>query len=97
MGLRAQDPVPDWISHLVVVKNNRISTGPKNEVLALEVARASTNKQGSQPEEAHDHLHQSANRKVLVELKNVSVSYHERKASIFALQNQTQADNVCRF
>jgi hypothetical protein len=90
MGLRAQDPVPDWISHLAVVKDDRISTGPKNEVLALEVARASTNKQSSQRREVHDHLHQSENRKVLVELKNVSVSYHERKASIFALQNQMQ-------
>jgi len=84
MGFRAQDPVPDWISHLAVVKDNRILTGPKNEVLALEVVRASTTKQGSQPGQVHD---QSANRKVLVELKNVSVSYHERKASIFALHN----------
>jgi hypothetical protein len=81
MGLRAQDPLPDWISHIAVVTDNRVLTGPKNEVLALNVTKASTNIQGSEQQKVHDPLQQKANRQALVELKNVSVSYHDRKAS----------------
>jgi hypothetical protein len=91
MGLRAQDPLPEWISHLAVVKDDQVSTGSKNEVLALGVAKASINGQGSQLREVHDHHLQNVNRKVLVELKNVSVSYHERKVSGFVHQNRTKS------
>jgi len=89
MGLRAQDPLPEWISHLAVVKDDQVSTGSKNEV--LEVAKVSIHRQGSQLREVHDHHLQNVNRKVLVELKNVSVSYHERKVSGFVHQNRTKS------
>jgi hypothetical protein len=94
MGLRAQDPVPDWISHVALIKDKQVLTGPKDEVLALEVAGASTNSESSELRKAPNHLRQKAIRKVIVELKNVSVSYHERKASAFVMHMQDKGDNI---
>jgi len=81
MGLRAQDPVPDWISHLAVIKDNQVITGPKDKVLTLAVAKAP--KSGSEERKVQIHPEQMGNKKVLVELKNVSVSYNDRKANDF--------------
>jgi hypothetical protein len=87
MGLRAQDPVPDWISHIAVVKDKQVLTGPKDEVFALEVL-TSKNSQDSELRKVHHHHQQNADRRAVAELKNVSVSYHERKASDLDFHNQ---------
>lgn len=80
LGLRTQDPVPDWISHVAVVKDGHVTTGPKHDVLT---GYASTigpriEEQASARECS---IAQVADRKVLVDMKNVTVSYHGRKAS----------------
>ena len=80
MGLRAQDPVPGWISHIAVVKDKQVLTGLKHEVFALE-AVTSKNSHDSEFRKVHDHHQQKADKREIVQLKNVSVSYHERKAS----------------
>ncbi|KAF8058664.1 P-loop containing nucleoside triphosphate hydrolase protein [Lyophyllum atratum] len=37
LGLRTQDPVPEWITHVALVKGGKVATGPKDAVLpALE-------------------------------------------------------------
>jgi ABC-type molybdenum transport system ATPase subunit/photorepair protein PhrA len=80
MGLRAQDPMPNWISHLAVVNDTQVLTGLKDQFRALAKAKkAPVIRQGSEQLQIHAHLQQKADRNVLVELKNVSVSYHERK------------------
>lgn len=84
MALRAQDPVPDWISHLAIVKDDQLITGSKGEMPALDIGKAA-----SKPRSIEVHkLHSRGN--VLVELKNVSVSYHERKARTSVLLDLNQ-------
>lgn len=83
MGIRAQDPIPHWISHLAFISGNRVIVGPKDEVLASTEARAGahvTNHKEQEKQFSHVHS-QISERKAVVELNNVAVSYHERKVS----------------
>lgn len=84
MGLRAQDPVPDWISHVAVIKDGHVTAGPKDDVLHSNnwLKKPST----EEPERAYGHTSDRIpNRKVLVDMKNVTVSYHGRKVSRYLL------------
>ncbi|KAF7969618.1 hypothetical protein HWV62_26789 [Athelia sp. TMB] len=74
MALRAQDPVPDWITHVAFVEDAVFTTGPKDSVLSekphttytsqsVPARRASINNGGS----------------ILIDMQNVSVAYHERQ------------------
>ena len=33
MGLRLQDPLPEWVSHIALVQSGRVQTGPKALIL----------------------------------------------------------------
>ncbi|KAF8883298.1 P-loop containing nucleoside triphosphate hydrolase protein [Infundibulicybe gibba] len=73
IGLRVQDPVPDWITHIALAQNGGVLTGPKEQVMArLEqelVVRVNGGK-GVPPS-----IPVGA---VLVDLQNVGVKYGER-------------------
>lgn len=91
LGNRLQDGIPDWISHVAFVEPSAnssssiwtVRTGEADEMKGV-IARyraevsASSSMPVSQPPVRNDG-------DVLVELKGVSVSYHERKASISGL------------
>ncbi|RDB20786.1 hypothetical protein Hypma_012311 [Hypsizygus marmoreus] len=77
LGLRTQDPVPEWITHVALVNGGKVLTGPKEEMLSvatkigLEANKpmiSSTAKATTSPSE----------RKLLVEMKNVNVKYGPR-------------------
>ncbi|KAF5354357.1 hypothetical protein D9758_010757 [Tetrapyrgos nigripes] len=76
MGIRTQDAVPEWITHVAFVKNGRISTGEKAQVLqaasehsqpVLEVPPSSSPGKSTRAGE------------VVADLKNVKVQYEQRK------------------
>ena len=75
MGLRLQDPIPEWITHVALVQDGHVMTGEKTAILeklnihAHEAARsvASVRHRGS-----------SAGGRTLVDMQNVNVRYHER-------------------
>lgn len=75
IGLRTQDPVPDWITHVALVRGGKIITGLKEEVLSnaknvvIEQSRASIAKAS---------VATAAQGKLLVEMKNVNVKYGPR-------------------
>ncbi|KAH7883338.1 P-loop containing nucleoside triphosphate hydrolase protein [Phlebopus sp. FC_14] len=68
MGLRKQDPVPDWITHLALVQDGKVLTGKKEEMLC----RASTSSKRRRDTTTHDG-------KPVIILKNVNVAYGSRK------------------
>ena len=75
MGLRLQDPIPDWITHVALVQGGHVTTGEKTAIVkelnlhSHEAARsaASVRNRGS-----------SAGARTLVDMRNVNVRYHER-------------------
>lgn len=88
MGLRAQDPVPEWVSHVAVVKDRHVTTGSKDDILTRNLFKI-----GPQIDEnGNTHectIAQVSNKKVLVDMKNVTVSYHGRKVNDKFLIPQT--------
>jgi hypothetical protein len=80
LGLRAQDPVPDWISHVAVVKDGHMTAGPKHDILTGYASTIGPRIE-EQARAGACSIAQVSDRKVLVDMKNVTVSYHGRKAS----------------
>jgi len=76
MGLRLQDPVPDWISHIALVQDGCVKTGQKTTILQeLNDSRAKEASNSTSP------VHNpglEAKTKVFVDMQNVNVRYHER-------------------
>ncbi|KAK0505745.1 P-loop containing nucleoside triphosphate hydrolase protein [Armillaria luteobubalina] len=73
LGLRGQDPVPDWITHVALLRGSKVVTGPKDIILYEEALRSKhatattatqtvTNETGA----------------VVADLKNVRVQYDSR-------------------
>jgi hypothetical protein len=77
IGLRTQDPVPDWITHVAFVRGGTVTTGLKDEVLSTvtkdDMAKAKTTSRSS--------ITTAPQGKLLVEMKNVNVKYGPRTVS----------------
>jgi len=80
MGLRMQDPLPDWISHVALVRGGTVITGTKDEIISKHAdhpareAEHTVNTTGSYLQLGLDHG------KPVVGMRNVNVSYDTRKA-----------------
>jgi len=72
IGLRTQDPVPEWITHVALVGNGRVLTGRKEETLA--VAAVHTQEYADPPPLSTTVKTGS----LLVDMKNVNVRYGPR-------------------
>ncbi|KAJ6626720.1 P-loop containing nucleoside triphosphate hydrolase protein [Mycena sp. CBHHK59/15] len=78
IGLRIQDAVPDWITHLAVVDDGEVKVGPKEVMLQYRahvnnLSGTSTNENAGIPQTTPTHGHP------VVEMKNVSVTYGPRR------------------
>ena len=75
MGLRLQDPIPDWITHVALVQSGHMMAGKKAAILERlnlhphEAARSAA---------AGRNRGSSAGDRTLVDMQNVNVRYHER-------------------
>ena len=79
MGLRLQDPVPDWITHLALVSDGQVFTGPKVNILeSQELRKSKEDKTPSVPSTVPTNRGENEGNPVVV-LKNVGVTYGERK------------------
>ena len=86
MSLRAQDPMPDWISHIALVSGRQVTVGPKAGVLASEAAKSIIHSYESRAKtEISNPQDQPIDKTVVVELKNVCVTYQDRRVSCTAL------------
>ncbi|KAF7362682.1 p-loop containing nucleoside triphosphate hydrolase protein [Mycena venus] len=79
IGLRMQDAIPDWITHLAIVNDGQVKTGSKDQMLQY---KAQIQKATSAREDAVANVKpvQTVGEPV-VEMKNVSVTYGPRQAS----------------
>lgn len=72
MALRAQDPLPEWITHVLKVSDGRADTVKASEFAA---AKKDSHAQVARQEHA---AAAPDERPPIVQLKNVNVKYHER-------------------
>ena len=75
MGLRSQDPIPEWITHIALVHGGHVTTGEKAAI--LEKLNLHTYK-AAQSVAAVRNRDSSAESDILVNMQNVNVRYHER-------------------
>ncbi|KAJ7881296.1 P-loop containing nucleoside triphosphate hydrolase protein [Mycena olivaceomarginata] len=78
IGLRMQDAVPDWITHLTLVSNGHVRTGAKTEVLRYkkQIQDASSTRGDAAVQNLKSRLSVG---EPVVEMKNVSVTYGPRQ------------------
>ncbi len=87
MGLRLQDPVPEWITHIALVQGGHVTTGEKAAILGKlnshthGLARSAT---------AVRNRSLSAGAGILVDMQNVNVRYHERHVRLYFLSHIPQ-------
>ena len=92
MGLRLQDPIPEWISHIALVQDGRVKAGEKTTMLQeLNDYRA---KEVSHSTSAVYNPSLKAKAKVLVDMQNVNVKYHERHVSNLSFHSQSMINSV---
>ena len=75
MGLRLQDPIPDWITHIALVQSGHVMTGEKAAI--LEKLNLHTH-EAARSAAAGRNRGSSAGARTLVDMRNVNVRYHER-------------------
>jgi hypothetical protein len=78
MGLRLQDPIPEWITHIALVQGGRVETGERAAIMK------ELNSHTLQAAHSVAAMHASgstAEAQVLVGMQNVNVRYHERHVS----------------
>ncbi|KAI0264234.1 P-loop containing nucleoside triphosphate hydrolase protein [Gloeopeniophorella convolvens] len=74
MGLRLQDPVPEWVTHVALVQDGRVETGERNAILE-KVDHSQVQTTSTVIPEHHSRCTEAD---VLVSMQNVNVRYHER-------------------
>ena len=92
MGLRLQDPVPEWISHIALVQDGRVKTGEKKTI--LQELNDSGAKEASHSTSPVHNAGLESNAKVLVNMQNVNVRYHERHVSQLSFHTQFTTNSV---
>jgi ABC-type uncharacterized transport system ATPase subunit len=83
MGLRTQDTVPDWITHVAFVKNGRVQIGDKTQVLRAELERSQH--QNSALETSTSSVQSVKEGEIVADLRNIRVQYQERKVCTASL------------
>ncbi|KAK0198787.1 P-loop containing nucleoside triphosphate hydrolase protein [Armillaria mellea] len=73
LGLRAHDPVPDWITHVALLRGRKVVTGPKDIILHEEALRS---KHATATTAAQIVTNETG--AVVADLKNVRVQYDSR-------------------
>ena len=89
MSLRIQDAVPDWITHVVLVRpGGEIVTASKQE-LQPELDQHYERHFAAEKETASASHHASSSQQIakpaVIDLQNVNVKYHERHVSAFGV------------
>ncbi|EJD40307.1 P-loop containing nucleoside triphosphate hydrolase protein [Auricularia subglabra TFB-10046 SS5] len=74
MALRAQDPLPEWITHVLRVSDGRAETITASSFTPAEMQ---VSKPATSPRHHRQHVEERGD--VLAELKDVNVAYHERR------------------
>lgn len=82
MGLRKHDTIPEWVTHVALASGDVVRAGPKKDVLSA-VGESSVFMSAAQPEaEAQSVRNNKSTGKIVLETKNLTVAYHERKVTL---------------
>ncbi|KAK0233565.1 P-loop containing nucleoside triphosphate hydrolase protein [Armillaria fumosa] len=73
LGLRAQDPVPDWITHVALLRGSKVVTGLKDIILHEEALRSKHATETTATQTVTNEIGA-----VVADLKNVRVQYDSR-------------------
>jgi hypothetical protein len=87
MGLRLQDPIPEWITHIALVQNGHMKTGERSAM--LEMLESHTNKPALSAATVNPRKEAST----LVDMRNVNVRYHERHVRWDSFSSHTNLTN----
>lgn len=79
IGLRMQDPIPDWISHLALVSDGKVLTGTKEEILEKQEFHEVKEGRVTLMNSTTSAKRTEGEGQPVVILRNVNVSYGERK------------------
>ncbi|KIJ66078.1 hypothetical protein HYDPIDRAFT_130250 [Hydnomerulius pinastri MD-312] len=79
MGLRMQDPVPGWITHLALVQDGKVLTGTREEILSEQAVRKAKEDKKQSIISGTSARRVSGDGKPVIILKNVNVAYSDRK------------------
>ena len=79
IGLRMQDPIPDWITHLALISDGKVLTGTKEEFLEKQELREARENRTTSTASTTSAKRTEDEGKPVVILRNVNVSYGERK------------------
>jgi hypothetical protein len=88
MGLRLQDPIPEWITHIALVHGGHVTTGEKAAI--LEKLNLHTH-EATRSVAAVRNRDSSAGSGILVDMRNVNVRYHERHVRWYFLSYVSEA------
>ena len=80
MGLRAQDTIPDWITHVAFVKGGKVVVGDKEQVLRAELESSQQYSISDVSPSAHEPAKVG---EIVADLQNIKVQYQDRKVSVF--------------
>lgn len=78
MGLRKHDNIPEWVTHVALASGDVVQTGPKDAVLSTVESSVFMGTPQSEVEEKPAATPKPAGQ-VVLETKNLTVAYHERK------------------
>ena len=80
MTLRAQDPVPDWVTHIALVQGAQVSTGARRDVLPAAVPHVNHTTDSGKLKPAST-MYKERKGRILVDMNRLSVQYQDRKVS----------------
>jgi len=79
MGLRKHDPIPEWITNVVIAEEGQLQMRPTSEMPTPPIPPlpydAGSVKMPSETQKRYE----DSNQPKLVDMKGLSVAYHERK------------------
>jgi hypothetical protein len=87
LGLRAQDPIPDWITHVARVESGRVFTEEKTATFVP------TEIKHSQKRSIPDYRQGKKAGDVVVDMRNVRVSYSDRHVGLICWLIMTYLTN----
>lgn len=82
MALRLQDPLPAWITHIALVQEDNIITGPRHSTKFTALGELTS--ELTKKEASARRVSSQLNGEELVSMKDVNVAYHDRHVCSFA-------------
>ncbi|KAJ3570797.1 hypothetical protein NP233_g4173 [Leucocoprinus birnbaumii] len=78
LGLRTQDDIPDWITHVALVRDGTVEAGPKNSIVPLIKQMDESSRPTSTAKSIESTEISQSDGELVLDLTNVNVKYSDR-------------------